>query len=108
MPGLDPVVAKTMAAAFSLSNKSTLHMFDEQRWMSLFPALVAKGYRWHMDDIGEWLSRWPGSEDDSGMDNHDAIRVYAWAEIALEQAAPSDGSDWGASIVQRYEDELAG
>lgn len=44
MPGLDPVVEQTMEAAFSMSNTSGLHISDEQRWMSLFPALTAAGY----------------------------------------------------------------
>ena len=108
MSGLDPVVEKTMEAVFDMSNTSSgLHALDEQRWMSLFPALIAAGYTWDIDDIYTWLGeRWPSLEDDDDLD-HDAIKVYAWAEMALEQANPSDMSDWGEFIVQKIEKELA-
>ena len=73
-----PVVKKTMEAAFSMSNTSGLHILDEQRWMSLFPALIAAGYIWHMDEIYDWLEqKWPGPEGRRGMDNRGARKVYA-------------------------------
>ena len=106
MSGLDPVVERAMKAAFDTSNTSSLHALDDQRWMSLFPALIAAGYTWNVDDVYIWLGEhWPGGDDD-GMDL-DAIRVYAWAEMALEQANPSDMSDWGERTVQHIENELA-
>ena len=109
MPGLDPVVEKTMKATFDVSNTTSgLHILDEQRWLSLFPALLAAGYTWDINDVYTWLGEhWLRLEDDDDLD-HDAIKVYAWAEMALEQANPSDMSDWGESIVQNIEDELAG
>ena len=108
MPGLDAVVAKTMEVALDTSDASGLRIDAERRWMSLFPALIDKGYRWHMDDISEWLSRWPGTKGDRGMANSNARKVYAWAQMALEQANPRDPGDWAEYIIQKIEDELAG
>ena len=106
MSGLDPVVEKTMEKALDESNANTLHPDDRDRWMSLFPALVAAGYRWDIDDIYEWLNQhWPGPEGDRGMDHEDAIDVCAWAEMALAQRDPDP---WGESIVQKIEADLAG
>ena len=75
--------------------------------MSLFPALIAKDYIWHMDDIYDWLSRWPGIKGDRGMANSNARKVYAWAQMAQEQANPHNESDWAEYIIQKCEDELA-
>ena len=57
MPGLDPVVAKTMEVALATSDASGLRIDAELRWMSLFPALIDKGYSWHMDNISDWLEQ---------------------------------------------------
>ena len=108
MSGLDPVVERAMGAAFSVSNPSGLHISDERLWMTLFPALIARGYTWHMDDIYEWLSRWPGIRGDRGMDNSNARKVYAWAQMALHQSDPENRSDSADYIIQNSEDELAG
>ena len=109
MPGLDPVVEKTMEVALATSDASGLRIDAELRWMSLFPVLIDKGYSWHMDNISDWLEqKWPGPKGRRGMNNRNARKVYAWAQMALEQANPRDQDDWAEYIIQKIEDELAG
>lgn len=97
--GLDPVVEKAMEVALELSNQTMLHPNDAERWMSLFPALVAAGYSWDMDDIGDWLERnWA-----STMANRGAAKVYAWADMAQEQ---HKRRTWAENLIQRWQTEL--
>lgn len=109
MSDLDPVVEKAMEAAFKLGNPSGLHILDKRRWMSLFPALIATGYDLDLDAIYDWLNqRWPGTEDERGMNNRNARKVYAWAEMTVERANQSDWDDWAYNYIKKCEDELAG
>ena len=46
-----------MEVALATSDASGLRIDAELRWMSLFPALIDKGYSWHMDNISDWLEQ---------------------------------------------------
>lgn len=83
------------------------HPNDRERWMCLFPALIAAGHSWDLDDIHRWLDQHLPPDED-GMDDHDAIEVYAWADMALHQSRPSDLTTWAEDTIARARDELAG
>ena len=107
--GLDPVVEKVMEIALDQSNTDMLHSNDRCRWMSLFPALIAAGYSLDINAIFRWLDkRWPVPPNESGMDDHHAIEVYAWADMALHQSNPSDWAGWAEGTIRYARDELAG
>ena len=46
--------------------------------------------------------------DEDGMDDHHAIEVYAWADMALHQSNPSNWTRWAEGTIQSARDELAG
>ena len=107
--GLDPVVEKAMEVTLEQVNTDMFHPNDRERWMTLFPALVAAGYTWDINDIYRWLEEhWPVLPDEDGMDDHQAIEVYAWADMALHQSNPSDWTRWAEGTIQSARDELAG
>lgn len=101
---LHPVVDAVMRDALGLSNTGSLHPLDEARWLALFPALRARGYTWHEDDIYGWLDEhWPVPPGESWTDHFDAVKVYAWAEMAV---GTTDDGEWSASAIDRHEKEL--
>lgn len=102
---LDPVVEQVMEAAFDIPKTSGFNRPDAVRWMSVFPALIEAGYDLDIDAIADWLNeRWRG---DGGRDNRWAIKVYAWAEMALEQAGPLYPDKWVEWYIARCRNEQA-
>ncbi|MYC69407.1 MAG: hypothetical protein F4X17_01715 [Gemmatimonadetes bacterium] len=107
--GLDPLVKKTMEITLSQVNTSMLHPNDRERWLSLFPALIAAGCTWNINDIYRWLDEhWPVDPDESGMDNHYAIEIYAWAEMALYQSSETGWRDWAEGTIEHAREQLGG
>lgn len=98
--GLDPVVKKAIEITLGQVNPEMFHPNDYERWMCLFPALIAAGYRWDINDIDQWLKEhWPGLPNKDGMKHRNAQMVSAWADMALHQSRPSDWTSWAEDII---------
>ena len=102
---LDPVVEQVMEAAFSITKTSGFNRPDAVRWMSVFPALIEEGYALDIDAVYDWLNEhWRGAQ---GMDNRWAIKVYAWAEMALEQTGAHYPDEWVKWFIAKCRDDQA-
>ena len=99
---LDPVVAEAMKQTLEQINTHMMHPNDYERWMCLFPALIAAGYTWDPDDVYHWVVRhWPKGLG-SGVRNRRAAQISAWARMALAQSSDlSDWADWAEHTVNR-------
>ena len=98
--GLDPLVEKAMKIALDDVNADALHPIDREKRMSLFPALIAEGCTWDVDEVDGWLDEhWPVPPDEDGMDHHNAIEVSAWAEMAAYQSSKTGLSSWAEGII---------
>lgn len=107
-PGLDQLVEKVLEMVLDDVNADALHPADREKLMSLFPALIAEGCTWDVDEIDGWLDEhWPVPPDEDGMDDHNAIEVSAWAEMAAYQSSETGWSGWAEGIIELAREELA-
>lgn len=105
--GLDPLVARTMAEVLACSNETALHPNDVNRWMGVLLVMARDGLRWDMDNIDDWLQEnWPHPDDEDALESTEALKVYAWAMMALAVYEPSEPFTEAERIVNQCADEF--
>ena len=105
--GLDPLVATTMAATLGATTPEDLRPDDAELWMGVLLVMARDGCHWDMDDIDDWLqANWPHPDDEDAMENSEALKVYAWAMIALAAHQTSEWLREAEDIIQQCANEL--
>ena len=95
---LSPAVEAAMAETLGHTNTNRLHENDIDRWTALFPALAAADDNWDENDILDWLGQnWPPRKGNV-RDDRNAMKVYAWAQMARHQ---HEEREWAERTVAR-------